>query len=150
MNWATPEQKVATGFLRNSMLNQEGGIEPEQFRTEAMIDRVDAIGRTWLGLTVNCAQCHNHKFDPISQREYYQVWAFLNNDDEPFLDVPTPDQQKKRDAITSAVRVAGTKAMSAASGRKPCVHLGPSRPTRSAGSAGPSQSSPRSINTRPD
>ncbi len=108
---ATLEQKVATGFLRNSMLNQEGGIEPEQFRTEAMIDRIDAIGRTWLGLTVNCAQCHNHKFDPISQRDYFQVWAFLNNDDEPFLEVPTTEQQKKRDALSKKIHAAEAKAM---------------------------------------
>ncbi len=108
---ATLEQKVATGYLRNSMLNQEGGIEPEQFRTESMIDRIDAIGRTWLGLTVNCAQCHNHKFDPIAQREYYQVWAFLNNDDEPFLEVPTPEQKLKRDEISAKVRKAEDKAL---------------------------------------
>ncbi len=95
----TLEQKVATGFLRNSMLNQEGGIEPEQFRTEAMIDRMDAVGRTWLGLTIACAQCHNHKFDPLAQREYFQLFAFLNNDDEPFLEVPTPAEQKKRDDL---------------------------------------------------
>lgn len=110
----TLDQKVATGFLRNSMLNQEGGIEPEQFRTEAMIDRVDAVGRTWLGLTINCAQCHNHKFDPFSQREYFQVFAFLNNDDEPFLEVPTPEQQKKREALREKIRALETDAMSAA------------------------------------
>ncbi len=107
----TLEQKVATGFLRNSMLNQEGGIEPEQFRTEAMIDRVDAVGRTWLGLTIACAQCHNHKFDPISQREYYQIFAFLNNDNEPFLEVPTAAQQKQRGALRTKVRLAEEKAM---------------------------------------
>jgi hypothetical protein len=107
----TLEQKVATGFLRNSMLNQEGGIEPEQFRTEAMIDRMDAVGRAWLGLTIACAQCHNHKFDPISQREYFQLYAFLNNDDEPFLEVPTPEQQKKRDELRAKVRAAEEKAM---------------------------------------
>ncbi len=108
---ATLEQKVATGFLRNSMLNQEGGIEPEQFRTEAMIDRMDAVGRTWLGLTIACAQCHNHKFDPLAQREYYQLYAFLNNDDEPFLEVPTPEQQKKRDELRAKIRAAEEKAM---------------------------------------
>ena len=63
----TLEQRVATGFLRNSMLNQEGGIEPEQFRVEAMIDRMDAVGRAWLGLSINCCQCHDHKFDPFTQ-----------------------------------------------------------------------------------
>jgi hypothetical protein len=108
---ATLEQKVATGFLRNSMLNQEGGIEPEQFRTEAMIDRMDAVGKAWLGLTINCCQCHNHKFDPLAQREYYQLYAFLNNDDEPFLEVPTPEQQKKRDNLRAKVREAELKAM---------------------------------------
>ncbi|HXG47955.1 MAG TPA: DUF1549 domain-containing protein, partial [Methylomirabilota bacterium] len=70
----TLEQRVATGFLRNSMLNQEGGIEPEQFRIDAMIDRLDAIGKGWLGLTLACAQCHNHKYDPISMRDYYGVF----------------------------------------------------------------------------
>jgi mono/diheme cytochrome c family protein len=100
----TLDQRVATGFLRNSMLNQEGGIEPEQFRIDAMIDRVDAIGRAWLGLTINCCQCHNHKYDPLAQRDYYQIFAFLNNDDEPSIDVPTPEQQKKRDGITAKVR----------------------------------------------
>src|SRR2546423_3287019 len=104
-------QRVATGFLRNSMLNQEGGIEPEQFRVEAMIDRMDAIGKSWLGLTINCCQCHDHKFDPFSQKEYYQLFAFLNNDDEPFIEVPTPEQQKKRDKILSKVHSLEDKAM---------------------------------------
>lgn len=106
----TLEQRVATGFLRNSMLNQEGGIEPEQFRTEAMIDRMDAVGKTWLGLTIACAQCHNHKFDPISQKEYYQFFAFLNNDDEPSIEVPTPEQQKQRDEILAKVQALEDKA----------------------------------------
>lgn len=93
---ATLDQRVATGFLRNSMMNQEGGIEPEQFRVEAMIDRMDAVGKAWLGLTIACAQCHDHKFDPFRQKEYYQLFAFLNNDDEPFIEVPTEEQQKQR------------------------------------------------------
>ena len=101
---ATLDQRIATGFLRNSMLNQEGGIEPEQFRTEAMIDRMDAVGKAFLGLTIACAQCHNHKYDPISQKEYYQLFAFLNNDDEPSIEVPTPDQEKKRREILAKVR----------------------------------------------
>jgi len=108
---ATLEQNIATGFLRNSMLNQEGGIEPEQFRTEAMIDRMDAVGRAWLGLTIACAQCHNHKFDPIAQREYFQLYAFLNNDDEPFLEVTTPKQQKQRDELRAKIRSLEEKAM---------------------------------------
>jgi hypothetical protein len=107
----TLDQRIATGFLRNSMLNQEGGIEPEQFRTEAMIDRMDAVGRTWLGLTIACAQCHNHKYDPILQKEYYQLFAFLNNDDEPFIEIPTPDEQKRREEILMKVRELEDKAM---------------------------------------
>jgi hypothetical protein len=96
--------RVATGFLRNSMVNMEGGIEPEKFRVETIIDRVDAVGRTWLGLTVACAQCHNHKYDPISQKEYFQFYDFLNQDVEPKLDVPTPATQAKRDAISAAAK----------------------------------------------
>jgi len=107
----TLDQRVATGFLRNSMMNQEGGIEPEQFRVEAMIDRVDAVGKAWLGLTVACAQCHNHKFDPISQREYFQIFAFLNNDDEPFIEVPTAEQERQREQIREQVRKAEEKSM---------------------------------------
>ncbi len=79
---ATQDQIVATGFLRMSMLNEEGGVDPEQFRMDAMFDRVDAVGRAFLGLSVACAQCHDHKFDPISQEEYYRLFAFLNNDHE--------------------------------------------------------------------
>ncbi|PYJ01239.1 MAG: hypothetical protein DME25_18540 [Verrucomicrobia bacterium] len=107
----TLQQRVATGFLRNSMLNQEGGIEPEQFRIEAMIDRMDAVGRAWLGLTINCCQCHNHKFDPIAQAEYYQLFAFLNNDDEPFIEVPTEEQQKQRDDLRRKARALEDQAM---------------------------------------
>lgn len=100
---ASRDQKIATGFLRNSMLNQEGGIEPEQFRVEALIDRMDTIGKSLLGLTINCCQCHNHKFDPFTQQEYYKLLAFLNNDDEAFLEVPTPAQEKKRAEILAKV-----------------------------------------------
>ncbi len=107
----TLQQRIATGFLRNSMLNQEGGVEPEQFRHEAMVDRVEAVGRAWLGLTIQCAQCHNHKFDPISQREYYQMFAFLNNDDEPFLEVPTDAEAEKRKEILAKVRELEEKAI---------------------------------------
>jgi mono/diheme cytochrome c family protein len=99
----TTDQKIATGFLRNSMLNQEGGIEPEQFRVEALVDRMDTIGKSLLGLTINCCQCHNHKFDPLSQKEYYQLYAFLNNDDEAFIEVPTAADKKKRKEILQKV-----------------------------------------------
>ena len=110
----TLDQKVATGFLRNSMLNQEGGIEPEQFRVEALIDRMDTLGKAFLGLTINCCQCHNHKFDPFAQTDYYQLYAFLNNDDEAFLEVPTAEQQRLRQEIIAKVRALEKKEMKAA------------------------------------
>lgn len=96
------QQRIATGFLRNSMVNMEGGIEPEKFRVETIIDRVDAVGRTWLGLTIACAQCHNHKYDPISQKEYFQFYDFLNQDVEPRLDVPSVATREKRASIRAA------------------------------------------------
>src|SRR5205814_10056537 len=101
---ASVEQNVATGFLRNSMLNQEGGIEPEQFRVEALVDRMDTLGKSLLGLTINCCQCHNHKFDPFAQKEYYQLYAFLNSDAESFIEVPAAADKKKRKEILQQVR----------------------------------------------
>jgi len=84
---ANQSQKVATGFHRNTQINQEGGIDKEQFRIDSVFDRVATTGTVWLGLTVGCAQCHDHKFDPIKQKEYYQLFAFFNNQDEPSLKV---------------------------------------------------------------
>ena len=81
----TQDQLIATGFHRNTMLNEEGGIDPLEFRYHAVADRVATTGKTWLGLTLECAQCHTHKYDPITQREYYQLFAFFNNADEPTL-----------------------------------------------------------------
>jgi hypothetical protein len=74
----TLEQRVATGFHRNTQINGEGGIDPEQFRVEAVFDRVATTGSVWLGLTFNCCQCHDHKFDPLSQKEYFGLYAFFN------------------------------------------------------------------------
>ncbi len=96
---ATQDQIVATGFLRNSMINEEGGVDPEQFRMDAMYDRMDAVGKGMLGLTIQCAQCHDHKYDPLTQRDYYRLFATLNNDDEANVTVFTPDEQRKREQV---------------------------------------------------
>ncbi len=91
----TAQQLVATGFLRNGMINEEGAIIPEQFRMEGMFDRMDVIGTSVLGLSLKCAQCHTHKFDPISQSEYYRTFAFLNNTYEAQSWVYDTAQEKK-------------------------------------------------------
>jgi mono/diheme cytochrome c family protein len=85
-------QQVATGFHRNTLFNEEGGTDPEQFRVERTVDRVNTTSAVFLGLTIGCAQCHDHKYDPITQREYYQLYAFFNNADEPTIDVPSNRQ----------------------------------------------------------
>jgi len=84
---ASESQKIATGFHRNTQINQEGGIDKEQFRIDSVFDRVATTGTVWLGLSIGCAQCHDHKFDPIEQKEYYQLFAFFNNQDEPTLKI---------------------------------------------------------------
>jgi hypothetical protein len=89
---AATGQWVATGFHRNTLTNREGGIDPEQFRVEAVMDRVNTIGTVWLGLTVGCAQCHDHKYDPISQRDYYRLFAFFNTAEEWYIDAPLPGE----------------------------------------------------------
>ncbi|NRA95026.1 MAG: DUF1553 domain-containing protein [Planctomycetes bacterium] len=95
---ATLEQKIATGFNRNHATNSEGGSEPDEYRSAYVIDRVNTTATTWLGLTVACAQCHDHKFDPIQQKDFYKFYAYFNQIDErdtrqPDLRVPNPDQQ---------------------------------------------------------
>ena len=96
----TTEQLIATGFHRNTLINQEGGTNPEQFRVEAVVDRVNTTGAAFLGLTVGCAQCHKHKYDPLTQRDFYQLYAIFNstadiNSAPPTLALPT-DEQKTR------------------------------------------------------
>ncbi|MCY4596065.1 MAG: PSD1 and planctomycete cytochrome C domain-containing protein [Bryobacterales bacterium] len=89
---ATVEQIVATGFLRNTLTNREGGIDPEEFRVEQVVERTSTVGVVWLGLTVGCARCHDHKYDPVSQKEFYQLYSFFNNADEVDIDAPLPGE----------------------------------------------------------
>ena len=90
---ATLEQKIATGFHRNTLTNREGGVDREQFRVEQVVDRVNTTAKVFLGTTLGCAQCHDHKYDPFSQREYYQMFAFFNSDVE--ADVPATLESEK-------------------------------------------------------
>jgi hypothetical protein len=95
----TQDQRVATGFLRNSMINEEGGVDPEQFRMDAMFDRMDAIGKSVLGVTIQCAQCHTHKYDPLTQEEYYRMFAFINDSHEASIAVYAANDQIERARI---------------------------------------------------
>jgi mono/diheme cytochrome c family protein len=100
---ATTAQSIATGFHRNTMINEEGGIDPLEYRFHSMVDRVHATATTWLGMTFACAQCHTHKYDPIQHREYYQFMAFLDNADEPVMDVPKAEIAERRAKIEARV-----------------------------------------------
>lgn len=115
----TPQKIIATGFHRNTLLNFEGGIDFEQYRVEAVVDRVNTTGAVFLGLTVGCARCHDHKFDPITQHEFYQLFSFFNNIDElsgdydsetgysrayePILEIASPQETASRDAARHQV-----------------------------------------------
>jgi hypothetical protein len=96
---ATAADRIATGFHRNTMLNEEGGIDPLEYRYYSVVDRMATTGATWMGLTVQCAQCHTHKYDPVTQKEYYQLMAFLDNADEPEIEVPDAKIKAKREEI---------------------------------------------------
>jgi mono/diheme cytochrome c family protein len=89
---ATQDDRIATGFLRNSMTNEEGGAKPEQFRVEGVFDRIDAIGKSVLGLTAQCAQCHTHKYDPLTHDEYFGLFAYLNGIEETSIAALTPEE----------------------------------------------------------
>lgn len=101
---STQEQMIATGFLRNSMINEEGAIIAEEFRTVEMFDRIDCLGKAVLGLSTQCAQCHSHKFDPISHEDYYGMFAFLNNSYEAQSWVYTAEQQQQIDKIHQSIQ----------------------------------------------
>jgi mono/diheme cytochrome c family protein len=112
---ATLAQKVASGFNRNHMINFEGGAIPQEYHAAYIVDRVNTTATVWLGLTAACAQCHDHKYDPISQKEYYQLYAFFHNVPEngldgsrgnaaPLLKAPTRLQQEKLDALAKEAK----------------------------------------------
>ena len=122
---ATLDQKIATGFVRSSTLQTEGGTDPEENNWNAQVDRATTVGTAWLGSTIGCAQCHNHKYDPFTQKQFYQMVAFFNNvafvDQprrrgggtafsnakqyiEPSIDLPTPEQAQKRDALNRELK----------------------------------------------
>ncbi len=100
---ATQDDRIATGFLRNSMTNEEGGAKPEQFRIEGVFDRIDAIGKSVLGLTAQCAQCHSHKFDPLAHDEYYGIYAFLNNIEETSIPAITSQERQSTESLFAEI-----------------------------------------------
>lgn len=113
---ATLEQKIATGFNRNTLTNREGGIDLEEFRTEQVLDRTTTLGTVWLGLTLGCARCHDHKYDPIRQREVYELFACFNTAKEINIEAPVageigpylsrkPERDKKRQDLLKEYRV---------------------------------------------
>src|SRR5258708_2950202 len=96
---ATLDQKVATGFNRNTMLNEEGGVDQAEQRWLTNVDRVGTTASVWLGTTLACAECHNHKYDPFTQKEFYQFLAYYEHCSEPALELITPEQESKRKAL---------------------------------------------------
>ena len=114
---AAIEQRVATGFHRNALKNREAGVKRSEARFEEVIDRTNTVGTVWLGLTVGCAQCHDHKYDPISQQEYYQLFAFFNSAEEASIPAPLPGEmgpylravpsyRKQREALLEEFKIA--------------------------------------------
>jgi hypothetical protein len=112
---ATIKQKVASGFNRNHMINFEGGAIPEEYLNNYIVDRVNTTATVWLGLTLNCCQCHDHKYDPFTQKEFYQLYAFFHNLPEngldgsrgnaaPVLKTPSKDQQEALDKLDREIR----------------------------------------------
>jgi len=100
---ATRDQIVATGFHRNTLINQEGGTDQEQFRVESIVDRVNTTGAAFFGITIGCAQCHVHKYDPFTQREYYELFAIFNNCDEPNIPLPSEHQAAEQERVRTGL-----------------------------------------------
>ena len=100
---ASVDQRIATGFHRNTMLNYEGGADQEEYRWEAIHDRVATTGIVFLGLTTGCARCHDHKYDPISQKDYYRLAAFFNNSDDLEIELSPPAVIHKRDEVRAEI-----------------------------------------------
>jgi mono/diheme cytochrome c family protein len=111
---ATLDQKVATGFNRNHMINYEGGAIPEEYQNEYVVDRVEATSTAWMALTMGCARCHDHKYDPVSQKDFYRFYAFFNNIPEkgldgffgnadPVVQLPTPEQASTLDELKTKI-----------------------------------------------
>ncbi len=133
---ATQDTRIATGFHRNTMANEEAGVDPDEAMYERIVDRVNTTATVWLGSTLGCAQCHDHKYDPFTQRDYFRLYAFFANTDferlgkeaamrysyrEPVLDLPTPEQERRRRALQAEIdRVQAEIARAA-------KHLGPAR-----------------------
>src|SRR5258705_6664768 len=115
---ATREQKIATGFHRNVMTTDEGGVDPEEYLTKYQVDRVSTTAQVWLGTTLGCAECHDHKYDPLTQKEFYQFYAFFNTIPEkgldgtrvknfgPVLRLPTVEQGSKLLAYDESIPAA--------------------------------------------
>ena len=157
---ATRDQIIATGFNRNHRANGEGGIIPEEYAVEYVVDRVDTTSTVWMGVTLGCARCHNHKFDPFTQKEFYQMFAYFNQVPErgnafkygnspPVITAPLPDQEARLEGggtevsrrgaagIGTGARIGPAQAAWEASLRGPArVDWAPSRARRRASASG--------------
>ncbi len=113
---ATQAQRIATGFHRNTQINTEGGVDKEQFRVDSIFDRIATTGEVMFGLTFGCAQCHDHKFDPLKQVEFYRMFAFFNQADEPRVETPTDAEEKARAAHDAKAKALQSKVNGAGKG----------------------------------
>nr|MBA3440548.1 DUF1553 domain-containing protein [Pyrinomonadaceae bacterium] len=117
---ATLDQKIASAFNRNHMINFEGGAIPEEYQTEYVVDRVETTSAVWMGMTMGCARCHNHKYDPITQKEFYRFFAFFNTVAEegldgragnakPLMPLPSAEQKMRLEELVAAIKVKETQ-----------------------------------------